>query len=306
MKIFDAHLHFFSSLFFETMSRMAAERSGGRPEDLLLAAAQKGKFELPRKDTREHLRRWFEELDRHGVDRAAAFASLPEEAEAVQEACAASRGRLVPYTMVNPAGPAGAAFARRALKELGFRGILLFPSLHHYQISGEACVQVLEEARSAGAVVLIHCGVLSIKIRDLLGLPRVYDMRFASPLEVMVVANRFPEVPFVIPHFGAGLFREALIAGSQCPNIHIDTSSSNNWMETQPEDLDLDKVFRRTLKVFGPQRILFGSDSTTFPRGWREDVYQAQAAALERVGVSSAERELIFGRNLARIMALSP
>jgi hypothetical protein len=131
-------------------------------------------------------------------------------------------------------------------------------------------------------------------------------MAFASPLDVIPAANRFPQIPFVIPHFGAGLFREALLAGAQCSNVFLDTSGSNGWIRTQPEGLDLERVFARALSVFGAGRLLFGTDSTTFPRGWRSDVYQTQAAALERLELPIEDRHRIFGENLARILDLRP
>src|SRR5262245_4944491 len=306
MRLFDAHLHFFSREFFNALARQAGERTGERPEELLSRTAIRAGFELPPEDPIEHLQRWLAELDRHGVDKAVVFASLPEEAEAVRAACLDAEDRMIPYVCVNPAAPGGGNFARRALAEMGFRGLLLFPSLHHYDVAGEVCRPVLEEARSAGAVVLVHCGVLAPQVRDLLGFPRAYDLRFASPLAVSAAANRYPEIPFVIPHFGSGLFRETLLAGAQSRNVHVDTSSSNGWMKLEPGNLTLDEVFRRTIEAFGPERIIFGTDSTTFPRGYRADVYRSQSAALERIGASIEPRNLIFGETLARILHLRP
>ncbi len=304
MKLFDAHLHFFSYDFFISLARLVAQRTGEAPEGLLTRAAEKAGFDLPPRDPIEHLQRWLAAMDRHGVDRAAAFASLPEEAEPLRDACADADDRLIPLTMVNPLSQNGAAFARQALTEMGFRGILLFPSLHHFDLLDDACRPILEIARDCRAVVLVHCGILEIKVRDLLGLPRPYNIRYANPLAVTGAASRYPEVTFIIPHFGAGLFQETLLAGAQCPNIYVDTSSSNGWMKLRPDSIDLDRVLEMALGTFGPERILFGTDSTTFPRGWRSDVYSAQSAALERLGVSIPDRNLIFGENLARILNL--
>jgi uncharacterized protein len=304
LKLLDAHLHFFSWDYFQALSRAAA-RSDGKPEEILREAALRAGIELPAEDPVDHLQRWLAQMDLHGVDRVVVIASAPEEAEAVRVACADADDRLIPFTMVNPVAKDGIEFTSRAF-QMGFRGILLFPALHHFRLDSEECLQVLKKAREARAAVIVQCGILEIKIRDLLGLPRIYDPRFADPLAVIPAANRFPEIPFIIPHFGAGMFRETLIAGAQCPNVHVDTSSSNGWMATQPEDLDLETVFRRTLKVFGAERILFGTDSTTFPRGWRIDVYRSQSQALERLGISIADRNLIFGENLLRLLGLRP
>ena len=32
------------------------------------------------------------------------------------------------------------------------------------------------------------------------------------------------------PHFGCGFLREAAFLALQCPNVYVDTSSSNEWM----------------------------------------------------------------------------
>jgi len=307
VKLLDAHLHFFSRDFFLTLARAAAAlRKGEDAYTLLEDAAARGAFELPPHDPIEHLLRWLAEMERHGVDRAVLFASVPEEADAVHAACLDSDDRLIPFTAVDPSRPDGLAFARRVLTELSFRGVLLFPSQHHYRLAGKEGLALLELVEAAGGTVFVHCGILESGLRDLLGLPRPYDMAFANPLDLIPAANRFPRVPIVIPQFGAGLFRETLIAGAQCPNILVDTSGTHGWLQTQPEGLGLEEVFRRVLDVLGAERVLFGSDSNTFPLGWRSDIYRDQAGILERLEVPLEDRHRIFGENLIRILGLKP
>ena len=71
-----------------------------------------------------------------------------------------------------------------------------------------------------------------------------------------------------MPHFGAGYFREALMLADLCSNVYLDTSSTNSWMRYQAAHLTLRTVFRHALDVAGPERLLFGTDSSFFPRGW--------------------------------------
>ena len=99
-----------------------------------------------------------------------------------------------------------------------------------------------------------------------------------------MVAAAFPRVPVIIPHFGGGFFREALMAAEACPNIVFDTSSSNSWIRFVP-GLTLVEVFRRALAIAGPDRLMFGTDSSFFPRGWRQVIHGAQRAILDDVGV---------------------
>ncbi len=296
----DAHTHFFSRPFFAALAAQAPQPSD--PAALIASVASKAGLQLPDEDPLKHGARWLAEMDRHGVARLVTFASLPPEAEAVAAAARASGGRLVPYTLVNPTDPKAPAFVERALGTLGFRGLLTFPAMHHFR-AGDACMTpVLELARAHKAPVLVHCGILRVRLRDLFGLPRPYDLSFADPLHVIPAANRFRDVRFVLPHFGGGFLQQALAAGAQCENVVVDTSSSNDWISTLPWRTSLAEVFAAALRVFGAERILFGTDSSTFPRGWRSDIRDAQLAALEQAGATGAQVEAVMGGNLGRLL----
>ena len=106
----------------------------------------------------------------------------------------------------------------------------------------------------------------------------------------------------VIPHFGAGMLREALMLAHCCPNVHLDTSSSNSWIRYTP-GLTLEHVFKTALDVVGPDRLLFGTDSSFFPRGWNGEVYQRQTVALKSIGVGDDAQKAIFHGNFARLFS---
>jgi predicted TIM-barrel fold metal-dependent hydrolase len=127
-------------------------------------------------------------------------------------------------------------------------------------------------------------------------------MRFSNPVDVHGIALRYPHLTFVMPHFGAGYFREALMVADLCPNVYFDTSSSNEWVKYQLPAIALRDAFRRSLDVIGPHRLLFGTDSSFFPRGWVKGVFDAQTAVLHDLGVGTDDAELIFGANLRRIL----
>ena len=93
------------------------------------------------------------------------------------------------------------------------------------------------------------------------------------------------------------------MAGAQCPNIHVDTSSSNSWIGAMPGFMTLPHVFERALGVFGPERILFGTDSGVFPAGWRHDRLAEQLKALRRVSVPTAHVDAILAGNAERLLA---
>jgi hypothetical protein len=202
--------------------------------------------------------------------------------------------------MFNPTAPDGQTRLERALSELKLRGVALFPAMHRYSMDHEQVDATFRTAAAHGAAVFVHCGFLSVGVRKKLGLPSPFDLRLGDPLAVAAVAVKHPRVPVIIPHFGAGFFSEALMAADQAPNIVLDSSSSNSWMRYHPR-LTLEAVFRQALEVAGPDRIIFGSDSSFFPRGWNRPVYEAQRAALAAVGADDNSVDRIMCRNFERL-----
>jgi predicted TIM-barrel fold metal-dependent hydrolase len=278
----DAHVHFFSHRFITLLT-------GGRAVDEVAAQLA---WEAPPESPELLADRWVAELDRHGVAAASLIASMPGDERSVELAVARHPERLSGQFLVNPLAPD--ALERVAACPL--RTICLFPAMHRYSVADERLEALWPLAH--GRNVFVHCGVLSVGVRKKLGLPSPFDMRFSNPLDIHNVALRHPQVRFIVPHFGAGFLREALMLADLCPNVYLDTSSSNAWMKYSESPLDLVTVFRRALAVTGTRRLLFGTDSSFFPRGWVRPVFEAQAAALAGLGLSAEEASAIFGGNL--------
>ncbi|MDZ4771545.1 MAG: amidohydrolase family protein [Planctomycetota bacterium] len=302
MRVIDFHAHYFGRVFFETLA--AQSPLEGDVESKLSRLVERTGLQLPSANNAEHARRWISELDRNQVDHMCTFASVPEEVPAVVEAARESNGRLSAFAIVDPRVDGAAAKVRTLLEKRAIRGVLLFPAMHHYAIGGSAAKPLLDALDEHAGVCFVHCGVLVVKLRDLLKLPRPQDLAYADPLAIVPAASAHPRVSFVIPHFGAGFFRETLMTGVSAANVFVDTSSSNGWRATQWPKPTLSEVFARTLEVFGHERILFGTDSNTFPAGWRRDRFEEQHAALRTLGTSVAAEEAIFAGNARRILGL--
>jgi hypothetical protein len=65
--------------------------------------------------------------------------------------------------------------------------------------------------------------------------------------------------------------------------------------------LTLSDVFRTALAVVGPSRLLFGTDSSFFPRGWQQPIHDEQRHLLNVLGVSAVDQAAIFGGNFERL-----
>lgn len=298
MKLADCHIHFFARRFF----RALLESDPGADEDQTLGrlSNQHG-FELPSPFAEEHGRRWLAELDRHGVEQAVFFASLPQEVPDVLAARNLAPDRIEVFSVLDPTKEGALAWTEELLRE-GVRGFLFFPAAHHYRLDDPAIEPIWNRLESASALALTHCGMLKFPLQEKLGMSPRYDLRFGDPLSLLPVAHRHLGLRFLVPHFGAGFFREALMLGSQAENVYFDTSSSNAWRRVLPDNPSLRDIFARSIDVVGARRLVFGTDSSVFPRGWRNDVHSEQAEALRELGASEEDRGLIFHDNLVRLL----
>lgn len=289
----DAHVHFFSHRFF---AALVSQKPGLTIE---AAGAQLG-WRMPPESAEGLAAEWVADLDRHGVQCAALIASVPGDEASVVAAAGAYPERFAAFAMVDPRGWNPQGYAQ-------VQTLCLFPAMHGYSIHDRAAEAVFEWAAAHGRAVFVHCGALSVGVRGKLGLPSLFDMRFSNPIDLHAIALRYPSVPVIVPHFGAGYFREALMLADLCPNVYLDTSSSNRWMRyEEAHHLEarggLRQVFRRALDVTGPERLLFGTDSSFFPRGWHHAIFEEQALALYEIGLTAVHARAIFGENLVRIL----
>ncbi len=290
LEVSDAHVHFFSRRFFAA------------PGPVETVQSSLG-WELPDTDPAHLAATWVREMDRCGVRMACIISSTPGDEESVIGAARLYPDRFRAYAMVNPTDPDSIENVGAALATGLLRGLCFFPAMHRYSIQDPRAAALLDLAATAGTVAFVHCGVLSVGVRRKLGLPSPFDIRFSNPIDLHAIALRYPRLPFVVPHFGAGYFREALMLCDLCPNVLLDTSSSNSWMRYEDAH-DLRTVFKRALDVCGPKRLLFGSDSSFFPRGWNAPVLEAQMKALYEIGVNADVARAVLHENLDGLLAL--
>ena len=292
LAIQDAHVHFFSHKFY---SALAQQKKAVNAE----ALAQLLNFEIPTPEPVALGDRWAGELARFNVERAALIASMPGDEDSVEAAVGAYPERFYGYFMVDPTQPDALARVKRAAGNPYLHCLCLFPAMHTYSITDPRVVPILEVASDNQIATFVHCGAISVGIRKKLGLASQFNMHYSNPLDLHPVAMHFPLVRFVIPHFGAGLFREALMLADLCPNVYFDTSSSNRWVVY--EGIDLAAVFRRSIDVLGIERLLFGSDSSYMPRGWHGAILEQQAKVMYELGLDAQQASQILCSNLEQL-----
>ncbi|MEX2534411.1 MAG: amidohydrolase family protein [Trueperaceae bacterium] len=193
--------------------------------------------------------------------------------------------------------PGAAEELRRAVDELGLRGYKLLGPATDYPFEEPSLRPVWEFCAERALPVLIHFGFLG-RGGGIVQHPRM------SPLSLFEVARDFPEIPFIIPHFGAGYWQDLLALCWSLPNIYVDSSGSNQWMRWMPFRLTLEDLFAKAYETIGPDRLLFGSDSSYFPRGFSQRYLQDQLRVCYTLNFPEDEIRLIFGGNAARLLGL--
>jgi predicted TIM-barrel fold metal-dependent hydrolase len=172
-----------------------------------------------------------------------------------------------------------------------------------FPIHDDRAQAVLEVSNRHKLLAFVHCGVLKVGFRDKLGLPAPYDLSLSNPLALRKAAGQFPNIRFILPHLGSGMFRELLMLADSAPNVFADTSGLGTWgkyLEGHPSEA---QVLRHAVDVMGAERLLFGTDSSFFPRGWRRDVLDAQLRVFQEAKLDAQQVGAILGGNLERLLS---
>ncbi|WP_420593793.1 amidohydrolase family protein [Deinococcus sp.] len=195
----------------------------------------------------------------------------------------------------SPTHPEAGTELRRAVTELNLSGYKMFATSLRRRIDDPSLYPLWQAAEDLQVPVLIHFGILG-------GAGGVGAGPSIDPLTLHDVAKGFPDVPFIVPHFGCGYVREALQLAWACPNVYIDTSGNNEWLRWMDHRLSLEDLFRRFFETIGPQRLIFGSDSASFPRGLARQYVEDQLRAAWSVGIGGDDLQAIFAGNIKRLL----
>lgn len=217
--------------------------------------------------------------------------------DTLAEVVAARPGTFFGFAHHDPMADDAPAELRRAVTKLGLCGYKILAPLVKGSLADERLFPLWETVEELGIPVLVHFGILG-------GGGGIGNAPNIDPLVLHDVAKGFPDIPFVIPHFGCGYPRELLQLAWACPNVYVDTSGNNEWVRWSPYGLDLKGLFRLFYETVGPERIIFGSDSSWFPRGFAQRYLLDQLRACGELRIPEAEQAKIFGGNARRLLGM--
>jgi len=297
IEVIDAHAHFMTA----GSIRAWAERGRNMTSFQKRTETRTDMKSIDMPDVNfDSAKKWADELDRYGIS-SVGFMIGPETYDEFMEAQRRFPGYFLGYLNIQPTDPDASRKISKAAND-GFYGIKLYPSswrgVHVYD---EQLYPIYEEALKHKMLVFCHFGV---------SIGGEADLRSGNPIDIQIPARDFPELNFVIAHFGAGFFREVLLMQYQADNVYMDSSGSNIWMKYLPYDLDLKGIFKHAIKAAGTNKILFGTDSTFFPRGFRYNILEEQFNAIKSLKsdglVDDDGIRQIFSGNHRRLTGYKP
>jgi predicted TIM-barrel fold metal-dependent hydrolase len=213
-------------------------------------------------------------MDRAAVDLAVVFPfpygnfSNAYTAQAVER----YRDRLVGAVMISPWMRSGIRDElRRHIDGHGFKAVKLHPAAHGYKLSELGVVsEILDACQEFSVPVIVYTG----------------DELYAVPLQVLIAAEHYPDVDFVMTHSGFMMnTNDAVLVARRCPNVHLEHASG------------ISLGVRQSVEAVGPSRVLLGSDTPHMD--FEVEIYKIELTVPE-----ATDRALVLGGNAARLLGL--
>lgn len=211
--------------------------------------------------------------------------------------------RLVGFTSVVP-NPADLAIKelRRAVEDLGLKGLKLHPDIQGFYILHPHVIKVLRVDGDLGVPVVLHTmkGDLST-----LYFKPVEEHILPSPNKVEdfdLLPILAPKTTLVYAHMG-GLFgfREFMAIAAGHPNVYLDTSYS---LITITDEIGT-KRFSTYIKHLGAHKLIFGSDHIIgLTPNWLSAKKQIEIIK-NMPELTNEEKELILRKNAEKLLKMN-
>jgi predicted TIM-barrel fold metal-dependent hydrolase len=297
----DAHVHTYPSGEIGRQAMMGTGRTdyGGTPEELLAIMGRAGITNA----VMVNMTPFADMMD-------AALAKLPPETTPTQRAEAEANAQrtiigrlqrrnawtcevgrehpqLIPFIGLDPCMTEDELLQEiETRRAAGARGIKLHPAAQPFYPNDERLAPVYARATELGWPVIFHSGAFALGP----GSTNQASLENFPPL-----FRSFPTLTIVLGHMGFGEFDTCAEIAAEFPNAMFDCCFVVNGTEPSPAISDEDAVagFRKV----GIDRVMFGSD---YP--WLDPALDA--ARIERLSLSAAEKRAVLRDNASRVFGL--
>jgi predicted TIM-barrel fold metal-dependent hydrolase len=162
-----------------------------------------------------------------GGGRIAADLTSQHDELAELAASPAYAGRALPFATLDPRQPGAVAEARRAIEQLGFRGLKLYPRLG-YPPDHEALMRDLYPLLvERNLPVMTHCSRGGVSGR---GISTARGDRYCAPGAFIPMLREFPTLRVCLAHFGGEADWRDYVENGTPPDTPVDpTDPAGNW-----------------------------------------------------------------------------
>ena len=302
-KIIDAHAHFLvkNTDIVSTREKYISQ-NGIKKWDIL---QEKNKYiqerwskayNFPQPDPiedtiEETAEKWLLEIDKYNLEKIifATAGNVENSNENMRKVISIAPDKFIGYAYLDVFKDNAADEFEKAIFEYGLRGLKILAPDVEERLDSKKLYPLWKVAEKYKVPVLIHFGILG-------GAGGISHHVNISPIILHEVARSFPEVPFIIPHFGCAHTKDLLQLAWVCPNIYVDTTGSNQWVNWMPFPLTVRDLFKKFYETIGSKRIIFGTDSAWFPRGFVDKYFEMQIKDCVELGMTEDDIYGIFKR----------
>jgi aminocarboxymuconate-semialdehyde decarboxylase len=246
-----------------------------------------------------------------GMDNYAQSAdSLARFHEWVGETVRDKAGALTGYVYANPFSTDDVTRAAELLRQQEFTGLIVNSSVRGEFLDDERTDDFFAMAEESGAPVLLHPPAIPVAADAMKKVGAIEHVVRPCDITMGVAAillagrlQRFPGLKLIAPNAGGAL---ALLWEK------LDMAARRDGLEGPPISEQLRMIYvdtatpsvpalRAALEVFGPERLLFGTDSPPLATP-----LDAALAAIDQLDLSTVDRERILVGNAQDLFGLAP
>lgn len=225
------------------------------------------------------LEKMVETMDKFGISKSCVSSlkaiqyDFMEGNQELKEQIAKFPGRFIPFCVVHPRDWDHAKNELvKCIKEWGWKGLKLHPVDQCYPVDCLSAKDIIQTARELEIPVAIHSSMDN----------------FAHPARIGSLAAEFPEVTFIMVHMGKMLYwTDALEEAIKYKNIILDTTDA----------MFADGMVETCVGRIGAERIVCGTNLPVSYPG-------PNLKRIEIAKITDQEKEMIFGKNMQRILKL--
>jgi predicted TIM-barrel fold metal-dependent hydrolase len=154
-----------------------------------------------------------------------------------------AEGRLIPYTVLSPVYP-GVEQDMRESREMGFRGLKLYPNYHGYQVDDPPALSLIEMAAGWDWPTII-----SVRIEDE---RHHHPLMKVSPVplnSIIWAARQLPEATIIVSAANGGETPRILQLSDELPNLHVELSYVKGPIA----------ALAKLVAQFGSQKMMLGT-----------------------------------------------